>query len=68
MFHEVRIKFPDGKLKKVVNTKALERLHWKHFEDGEERIGLLTTSQRPVPDWVKRNLDILFPEHYELSN
>jgi len=67
MFHEVRIKFPDGTVKKVVSEKALQRLHWQHFDEAENRISLLTTTQKPVPGWVKRNLDVLFPDLPEVS-
>lgn len=67
MFHEVRIKNPDGTVKKVVPSGKLARQHWKNFNKSEDRIGLTTTGQKPVPGWVKKNLDILYPETFEIN-
>ncbi len=62
MFYEVRIKNPDGTLKKVVTQKALKKLHWENFQKAEDGIGLVTASRPQVPAWVKQNLDATYPE------
>ena len=67
MFHEVRIKNEDGSVRKTIHPKKLNRLYWKHFKEGEDRIGLISTSQKPIPTWVKKNLDLLYPETFEIN-
>ncbi len=67
MFYEVRIKNPDGTLKKVVSQKTLNRIHWENFNKAEEGIGLVTTSRPQVPGWVKQNLDLAYPETGDMN-
>ncbi len=67
MFYEVRIKNPDGSVKKVVTSRKLARRYWKNFKESEDRIGLISTGQKPVPGWVKKSLDLLYPETFEIN-
>ncbi|MFQ5482498.1 MAG: hypothetical protein ACE5ER_07035 [Nitrospinaceae bacterium] len=67
MFYEVKVKNPDGTLKKVISPKKLNRMYWRNFEDAEDRIGLITTGQKPVPVWVKKSLDLMYPETFEIN-
>jgi hypothetical protein len=64
MFYQVRIKRPDGSVKKVVSEKKLNRIHWDNFQKSEEEIGLVTASKQQVPTWVKQKLDLEYLETY----
>jgi hypothetical protein len=64
MFYQVRIKRPDGTVKKVVSEKKLNRIHWDNFQKSEEEIGLVTASKQQVPTWVKQKLDLEYLETY----
>jgi hypothetical protein len=64
MFYQVRIKRPDGTVKKVVSEKKLNRIHWNNFQKSEEEIGLVTASKQQVPTWVKQKLDLEYLETY----
>ncbi len=64
MFYQVRIKRPDGTVKKVVSEQKLNRRHWENFQKSEEEIGLVTASKQQVPTWVKQKLDVEYPETY----
>jgi hypothetical protein len=44
MFYQVRIKRPDGTVKKVVSESKLNRSHWDNFQKSEEEIVLVTAS------------------------
>ena len=33
MFYQVRIKRPDGTVKKIVSEKKLNRMHWDQFPE-----------------------------------
>ncbi|NIP99837.1 MAG: hypothetical protein GWM98_05205 [Nitrospinaceae bacterium] len=62
MFYQVRIKKPDGTVKKVISEKKLNRIHWNNFQKSEEEIGLVTASKQQVPTWVKQKLDLEYPD------
>jgi hypothetical protein len=64
MFYQVRIKRPDGTVKKVVSEQKLNRIHWDNFQKSEEEIGLVTASKQQVPTWVKQKLDLEYLETY----
>ena len=64
MFYQVRIKRPDGTVKKVVSESKLTRRHWDNFQKSEEEIGLVTASKQQVPTWIKQKLDVEYPETY----
>ncbi len=64
MFYQVRIKRPDGTVKKIVSEKKLNHRHWKNFQKSEEEIGLVTASKQQVPTWVKQKLDLEYMETY----
>lgn len=67
MLYEVRIKEPNGSLKKVLPPQTLSEDFWKNFDDSENRISLISTGQKSVPKWVKKNLDLLYPETFEIN-
>ena len=62
MFYEVRIKNPDGTLKKVVTQNILQKMHWENFEKYESDIGLMPANRPQVPAWVKRRLQGTYPK------
>ena len=62
MFYEVRIKNPDGSVKKVVSSQKLNKIHWENFQKSEDAIGLVTANKAQVPAWVKQTLDLNYPE------
>ncbi|MCA9482580.1 MAG: hypothetical protein KC553_02485 [Nitrospina sp.] len=67
MFYEVRVKEANGSLKKVLPSKTLSREFWKNFDQSESNISLISTGQKAVPKWVKKNLDLLYPETFEIN-
>ncbi len=67
MFYEVRVKRPDGTVKKVVSEKKLNKMHWENFWKSEEAIGLVTSSKPQVPTWVKQTLDLVYPDYNDLN-
>ena len=55
MFYDVKVLDPQGRIKKIIPSQELSRLHWKAFNFNEE-IKDLPTSKRPkVSRWVKKN-------------
>lgn len=67
MLYEVKIKKPDGTVKKVVSKDEVDKVYWDHFFEGESNIGLVTGLKAQVPNWVKKKLDLTFPDNYELT-
>lgn len=68
MFYEVRIKKPDGTVKKVVSSQKLNKIHWENFQKSEEAIGLVTSNKPQVPNWVKQTLDVVYPETLDMNS
>lgn len=62
MIYEVKIKKPDGSLKKVISSDELEKTYWETFYKNEENIGLVTAPKAQVPNWVKQRLDVHYPD------
>ncbi|KMP10678.1 hypothetical protein UR09_02850 [Candidatus Nitromaritima sp. SCGC AAA799-A02] len=62
MFYPVTIYSPDGRVKKVISTKALEKRHWKNFFKSVESRAVLKDTRRQIPGWVKKKLDLDYPE------
>lgn len=64
MIYEVKIKKPDGSLKKVISSEELEKTYWETFYKNEENIGLVTAPKAQVPSWVKQRLDLDYPDNF----
>ncbi len=62
MFHDVRVFNPNGQLTHMIPSSELSRMHWRKFEKMEDEISLTHTGQMKVPGWVKRRLDLEFPD------
>ena len=67
MLYEIRIKKPDGTLKKVISAEEVDKIYWKQFYESENSIGLVTSPKAKVPNWVKQRLDLVFPDAYEIA-
>ena len=63
MFYNVRVLGPDGKIKKVINSGQLSNRHWKNFITMEGSMGLTTTGRPIVPSWLKKKLEMEYPEY-----
>lgn len=46
MLHEVKILNPQGKIKKLISVRELERIHWKKFNDATNGITIGRFSKR----------------------
>lgn len=64
MFHNVRILSADGKTKKVIGSRELSNRHWKKFAKMEGEITLTTSGQPNVPSWLKKKLDMEYPDYH----
>ena len=63
MFYNVRILGPDGKIKRIINSGELSNRHWKNFAKMESATTLTTTGQPNVPGWLKKKLELEYPDY-----
>lgn len=64
MFYDVRILNPDGKIKRILDSRELSKKHWENFRKMEDRICLTSSGTIKVPGWVKRRIEMQYPEFH----
>ena len=62
MFYDVRILGPDGKVKRTIHSNELSNRHWRNFATMEGSMTLTTAGQSNVPGWIKKKLDVEYPD------
>ncbi len=62
MFHQVRVLYPDGKLKAIISEEELSRIYWDRFINAENSYSIVNSDSKNVPSWVKKRLDLEFVE------
>ena len=58
MFFPVTIYGPDGKIKKVISPKTLERRHWIGFGKMDKNRSFSSKARKHVPKQLKEKLDM----------
>jgi hypothetical protein len=58
MFYDVKILNSQGELKKIVSAEELSNRYWNSFYHGEATKTLNSNSNKQVPNWVKKKLDM----------
>jgi hypothetical protein len=58
MFFPVTIYGPDGKIKKVISPKTLERRHWVDFGKMDKNRSFSSKARKHVPKQLKEKLDM----------
>ena len=61
MFFPVTIYNADGKVKKVLSSKALQKRHWKRFREEEQHSSVNKGRKPEKPKDLKKKLDLEFP-------
>jgi|TARA_B100000959_G_scaffold96092_1_gene101902 hypothetical protein len=60
MFFPVTIYGPDGKIKKVLSPKTLEKRHWSKFNKTDRNRSFSRKAKKDVPQQLKEKLDLYF--------
>ena len=58
MFYDVKILNPQGETKNIISGQELAQAHWKKFYSVEENNSLNSNTNKQVPVWVKKRLDL----------
>ncbi len=60
MFFPVTIYGPDGKIKKVISPKTLEKRHWSNFRKMDKNRSFSKETKKNAPKQLKEKLDLYY--------